>query len=343
MSHVPARDLSDNAVRGAVLTSLIEAASEGAPVKQPHWAHPRVSSTPPVSDTSLEYVHENFKTVVRYPDTKHVVMWRLDIPRQAIVYTGDGSDVQPNAPSQHHLPKIAFKYTQAGKSPVGGIVDTQAASPTPRSVKDCLKCFAAKELWTHPDNVVLIEREEDRRTVMPVTCTTLAESVACLALHDTEALVTANMGESPSWTDQARDPRYAEHQWGINGFRFREWVAVHQDENGIKQSRLAAHCIAFDCVYSQFIPWTIHEKKIVWVKVASTLPVDCKAMNGDTLEEAVRECFLRDAATIPITPGDIVNIKDCEVYTEASGAVGIGYSLRNSRMTHMIIVEPHDG
>lgn len=279
-----------------------------------------------------------------YPDTQHLLMWRLDIPPRAIVYTGTDADVDPASHAQHHLPKILVN-TKANARPVGGIL-LSPDKPTEATVRGCLKTFAATELPSHPSNTVLVTQHDAvigaNRVgpIAPVTCTTLAESVACFSLHVPEAITVCALGESCAWKEDSIDPRYAEVQVALNGFRLRDWAAMHIGKAGTQQSRLASHSVSYDTLYTVSMPWMDQDNATRWVKVASTLPVDGKVLSGPSLKKAVESRFLHDLKMLPTVGGEKVDKHNCEIYTDASGSVGIAYAEKGGTSLQFVLFQP---
>jgi len=269
-------------------------------------------------------------TFFAYPQC--VMMWRLDTPTRAILYTGDcPSEVNPYSQSQHHLSKVLVN-TKVPINSVGGIVSCPHSSDE-ETVRNCLKHFATHGLSTHPSNTVLLMQfdvESNRiQPITPVTCTTLAESVACFALtHPNQSSMSlCNVCESASWSKEGIDPRYSEKQLARNGFRFRDWVAMHVGKC-THQSRLASHCISYDTLHITAMPWIQSDDSIVWIKVVSTLyPQTIATLQGKTLTNAVECRFLRDLRMLPTNQGEKIEKQNCEIYTNTNDSVMIAYGI----------------
>jgi hypothetical protein len=123
------------------------------------------------------------------------------------------------------------------------------------------------------------------------------------------------------------DPRYAEKQSTANGFRYRDWVAMHASKEGTQHSRLAAHAITLSALHTTKIPWLSGDGGMLWVKVGCTVPPHNSTVFGPTLKRAVEARFLHDMSMLPVAePGQTVHRANAEVYTEGPGSVSIVYA-----------------
>jgi hypothetical protein len=171
---------------------------------------------------------------------------------------------------------------------------------------------------------------------MPTVSTTLAESLACFILAPPDKINTCDMGDSPPWKEEGIDPRYAEKQVASNGFRFRDWVAMHVGRGGTQQSRLAAHVVEFDALHVTDMPW-LHDGQVEWVSVASTVSPQSRTLQGPTLRTAVENRFLHDPRMLPVrTQGDTVAKSDAEVYMDGDARATVVYSPTGSARLEMI-------
>lgn len=272
-----------------------------------------------------------------YPAPQTILLWRLDTPPRAIIYLGDGSDVLPSAPSQQHLPKLLINAKTKTRR-VGGI-HSCAGEASEETVRNCIKAFASKHLWTHPENTVLYTQsavKQESGQVMPLTCTTLAESVACFALHVPEEITVCDLGQSCAWKENGIDPRYAEMQIAANGFRLRDWAAMHIGKGGTQQSRLAAHVVRFDALHTLAMPWTDQENVTRWVSVSSTLSPDNRTLHGATLRRAVENRFIHDVKMLPSVDHGRIEKSNCEIYTDAIGSVCVVYAVNGDDHLHFM-------
>jgi hypothetical protein len=275
--------------------------------------------------------------VTHFPETQSILMWRLDIPSRAIIYMGTGAEVSPAAESQHHLHKVLVN-SKVQQRPVGGIVQIQPRSDE-SALRECLCHFAATDLAGHPSNTVLVKAGDAHssddddigsRQTMPISCTTLAESVACFALCPPSKLNRTPLGGSCAWKENGIDPRYAERQQAENGARYRDWVAMHAGRGGTQQSRLASHFVEYDSIYTTKMPWIQEDKSVNWVNVSSTAPPESKTLQGKTLRQAVESRFLHDLRMLPShtqLSRPKIERSNAEIYTANGGTkVAIAYA-----------------
>lgn len=279
--------------------------------------------------------------LAQFERTQSVLLWRMDVPSRAIVYLGWPDAVDPYAESQHHLSK-ALVHSKVPQYPVVGGICLAEERADETAVRGCLKAFAADGLLTHPGNTVLVKADdgsssdEDQELsgcqVVPIACTTLAESVACFALRPASHLTVCQLGSSCPWKEGGIDPRYAERQQAENGLRFRDWAAMHAGKGGTQQSRLASHVVEFDSIFTTKMPWVLNEAdptSVRWVRVASTAKPDSKTLQGKTLRQAVESRFLHDLRMLPVR-GDLgaqrVERSNAEVYSGSDSCVAIAYA-----------------
>jgi hypothetical protein len=275
------------------------------------------------------------------PTEKAVLFWRLDTPPRAILYVGADPAAALLAQSTHHLEKVMINCKVPHRA-TGGILEADCAS-TEEAVRDALRAFARDGLSTHPANTVLITQSEVEpgssatfRQVAPVTCTTLAESVACFTLTRPKNLTFCTLGGSSAWKEDGIDPRYAERQLAENGFRFRDWTALYVGNGGTQQSRLASHLVKYDSLHTAVAPWFLDQGGIQWVETTSTLPPEPRTLHGKSLRHAVESRFMHDLRMLPTEPNCKVSKANCEIYADPSGMVGVVYSHDCSTQLHFI-------
>lgn len=275
------------------------------------------------------------------PTDKAVLFWRLDTPPRAILYVGADPAANLLSQSPHNLEKVMVNC-KVPHRPTGGILETDCSS-TEEAVRDALRAFARDGLSTHPANTVLISQSEVEaesgamvRQVAPVTCTTLAESVACFTLNKPKSITSCQLGKSSAWKEDGIDPRYAERQIADNGFRFRDWTALFVSNEGTQQSRLASHLVKYDCLHSTVIPWFLDQGGFRWVEVSSTLFPEPRTIHGKSLRQAVEARFMHDLRMLPTEGNCKVSKSNCEIYTDLSGTVGIAYCQDGSPQLHFI-------
>ena len=322
---------------GVVLDSM-----QGKPPEQPEAAECYASYTQSLDAGMPEPVLHCL------PAAAKILMWRLDIPPRAIVCVGkELQNVDLHSESFHHLDKIMVNTTVQHKLVIGGIARA-SRSTTEECARQALRDYARTGLSTHPANTVLITKAETEsesggkiKHTTPVTSTTLAESVASLSLARPSNLTTCKIGESCAWKEDGIDPRYAEKQLAENGFRYRDWVAVHVGKNGTQQSRLAAHLVEYDQVYTTVMPWFADDHgQTEWIHVTSSLCPDCKTLHGDTVRHAVESRFMHDTRMLPTENGARVSRSNCEIYTDPLGSVGIAYCPDGCSRLEFICFQP---
>lgn len=280
-----------------------------------------------------------------FPHPCTILMWRLDTPPRAIMFTGPSEElVDPYAQSHHHLPKVLVNC-KVPHRPIGGIVKVPYNS-CEETLRGCLKSFAAEGLASHPANTVLLAQLDGKghrapgEQVAPATCTTLAESVACFALTRPAKVSVCNLGESCAWKEDGIDPRYAEKQLADNGFRYRDWTAMHVGKS-TQQSRLASHLLRAECVHTTMLPWIQPDETVKWVRMSSSVSPDhVVTLQGKSLRHAVESRFIHDLRMLPVDPGYVTERQNCEVYTDPAGGVGIAYAPTGGHSIQFVHFEP---
>lgn len=283
---------------------------------------------------ALEAVLPPIRAVPQDPPVT-ALFWRLDIPPRAIVYLGGGD---PGAGKVHERPKVQLN-AKVHQRTIAGTVRTHPTA-SEADIRRALRAFAHEQLLEHPSNTVLVRRgrDPDGPTAVPLTHTTLTEALHCLALQPPLHLVSCPVGQSQPWEDTAAiDPRYAEKQLAANGFRYRDWVAMHVSRDGTQQSRLAAHAITFATLHTTKIPWLTDEGGVRWVSVAATVPPHNRTIYGATLAKAVQARYIRDSTMLPATePGQTVTRANAELYAHGPGSVAVVYAPQPGNRLHMI-------
>ena len=311
--------------RSHVLASM-PSASRASCADYLAFAHALESVVPPI-------------TTEHCPRTS-LLFWRVDIPPRAVLFMGNAADMDPASQSQHHLSKLLLNCKLPQRAVGGSGLCPLGA--TEHELRGVLRAFAASELRNHPCNVALARVDgqdatpEMARQTSPVTTTTLAESLACFALSPPAHLNVCRVGDSMPWSESNIDPRYAEKQCAGNGFRYRDWVAMHVGRGGTQQSRLAAHAIEFDALHVTKMPW-ICDGCVQWVRVASTVCPQSRTLQGRTLRQAVENRFLHDPRMLPVRSlGDTVVRGDTELYSEGNDRAVVVYSLASTQRLEMI-------
>lgn len=281
---------------------------------------------------------------LQLPLKQAALFWRLDTPSRAILYTGSEMEVDPHLQSTHHLPKVMINAKFCHR-PIGGIIKVQCDSQVD-TLRKAICSFGKDGLAVHPANTVLITKNEfcfgnvtKLKSVAPATCTTLAETIACFGLTNPNIISQCNLGLSNSWKEDGIDPRYAEKQLAENGFRFRDWTALHVNQSGTQQSRLACHVAEYDCLHTIAIPWYADNDHVRWVHVSATLPPKPRTLQGKTLRQAVDCRYMHDLRMLPTENNTNISKPNAEIYTDPQGCVGIAYCLDDSPKIHFICFE----
>jgi len=260
---------------------------------------------------------------VHYDRPREVMLWRVDIPPRLLIYVGKPDAMHPASASRHHADKVLLN----GKATLRTICRIVSLPPgkdpcSEDRVRDSLRAFAGSSLLDHPSNVVLV------KGYGPVTSTTLAETLASLALAPVCMPTVRPLGQPPPrWGGDSIDERYAEKQVAPNGFRFRDWIAMHSTPSGTHQSRLAAHAVRFDALYHTKLPWLGEDGSVRWVRMASTSPPENRTLQGRTLRLAVESRYMHDLRMLPVRgQRDAVLRANAEMYADSPGSVSIVYA-----------------
>ena len=260
----------------------------------------------------------------KFPAPLDFLLWRVDLPPRLLIYTGSSADVAPDSPARHEAPKLLVNG-KANPRTISRLIQLEAHQHTPfteQTVRDSVRLFGKNHLLDHMANTVLVKGHG------PAIATTLAETLASFTLATRPEPIVRELGELPSrWDGDSIDECYAERQDGENGFRFRDWTAMHVGESGTHQSRLAAHLITCDSLLHTQIPWLTEDGGICWVQVASTAPPENRTIQGHTLRQAVEARYMHDLRMLPVrNPGDSVLRANAELYAEGEHQVAIAYT-----------------
>ncbi len=258
---------------------------------------------------------------VQYGRPRQALLWRVDTPPRLLLFVGEPDTLHPGAASRHMAKKLLINGKAAVRSICSITTLPDALAPSEETIRASIAAFAAASLLGHPANVVLV------KGYGPVTSTTLAETLASLALAPVQSPTVRALGQPPPrWGGDSIDERYAEKQTGPNGFRFRDWVAMHSDQAGTHQSRLAAHVVQFDSLHYTKLPWVGEDGGVRWVRVASTAPPENRTLQGRTLRQAVEARYIHDLRMLPVrSQGDAVLRANAEIYA-SDGSVAIAYA-----------------
>lgn len=325
----PPTDLADNRCRGEVLAKLISTVAQHAGMST---FSPWLPATP--GDPADRALNSSVPLCPSQP--LQLIMWKITAPQDTIIYTGCGREVDPFAQHHAHPSKIIIHERYQSKC-VGGVgiceepIDDEA-------VRDCLKAYGAQNMWTHEGNTVL---HQDRKAAfaktraMPLTCTTMAESLACFALYTPSKMHICKLGDFFVQDQTQQDLRYYEKQVADNGFRLRQWAAVYRDDERVLYSKLSTHAATCDRLYENKVLLTDGSSNDRHVVVTSTLPVQA-TLRGSTLLDAVKHlCFVQNA--FPKEQGSAVDQSQSEIYTEGEGVVAVAYSMKGCAKIQLMI------
>lgn len=272
-------DISNNVVRSALLTKLIQHASKDA------GRHPLVWNSP------VQAASDGEATCCYLPREQAVLLWKITLPYHGIVYVGDSADpVDPEAPSQHHLPKVLATTMSERIHHVGGMCSVMPFCPV-QNIRECLKTFAAEKLPNHQLNTRLVKQNLDSKRVCftPISSTTLAEAVACFALHMPRDTRVGLLNQTPRQDVFKSDTRFSEILVGANGSQITDRAAIYHSEmpDITLYSSLQAHVVHFDFLSYEVVDWEGHGK----VEVSSTHVWNLKKIQGETLYSAVMQAI----------------------------------------------------
>lgn len=305
-------DVSCNDVRSEVLKKLIQGASRDA------GRHPLTWKSP------VQAASEGQVTCCYLPREQAVLLWKISLPYHGIVYVGDSADsVDPAAPSQEHLPKMLATTMAERTHHVGGMSSVMPFCPV-QDVRECLKTFAAEKLANHPLNTSLIKQHLDNNRVSytPITSTTLAEAVACFALHTPRDTRVGLLTQTPRQEVFCGDTRVSEILVGANGMQMTDRAAVYRsDQPDITlYSTLQAHVVHFDFLSYEVVDWEGHGK----VEVSSTHVWNMQKIQGDTLYSAIMQVFNKTQ-------------HKADVYEDCHGSLGVVFSPGETMQLNFLI------
>jgi hypothetical protein len=152
------------------------------------------------------------------------------------------------------------------------------------------------------------------------------------------------LNESTPWEGERIDHRYAEHQTGENGTRYRDWATMYHNGDELHRSRLASHEVKVEQTFHthfpvaekvQQAPHNSGPQKYSWVSVCSSLPAELCVLRDlgghsrlESLKRSVENRFMNDSKLLPVrSAGDTIERGNMELYTdEAAGQVMIAYA-----------------
>jgi hypothetical protein len=278
-------------------------------------------------ETCLPPVHSQ-----HFDRPAEVLLWRVDIPPRLLMYVGEPTDVHPAAVSRHGAHKVLLNGKASTRTVSSlAFLERPLSAPerlcTPDDVRASLRSYGMRHLLDHPGNFVFVKGHG------PAVSTSLAESIGSFALGPGPPPTVRTLGQPPPrWGGESIDERYAERQDAPNGFRFRDWVALHSTPIGTHQSRLAAHVVRFDRLYYTKLPWIDDDERVRWVRMASTAPPENRTLHGHNLRHAIETRFMHDLRTLPVrAPGDTVLRANADIYSSAPDTVAIAYAPTGDR------------
>lgn len=262
---------------------------------------------------SMENMHPATRVhILREP--VHLCMWRLDLPPRALVRMPGGENSSP----LHEAPRQLINHKLA--------LPTRASmhvSGSPMCAQDVL---TSVRRWALSNWDGLMRSESIAHAGGRLTLTTLQEAVEAFTGTDSPCVNKGVMGKSCSWDHPGIDARYAEHQEGENGFRYRDWVALHCSPECTQQARLAAHCISVSEWHVTQVPWLRSDGSVTWVHTTATLPIVSRTMRGDTLRQAVESRYMHDPQLLTVArDDDVLTRANMELY-DTDGRVVIAYA-----------------
>jgi len=275
-----------------------------------------------------------------------VLAYRVDCPARVILYNGTNVNTDLS-----HTPPHAMKKTVHPDRPNSRTISGIALLPeTTKDNKlldahDALRSLIAHDVAAkhddfadHPFHRSYIKNQETRHA-QSFTSTTLAESVALFTGPKPQETSYIGLNDFMPWTGERIDHRYAEHQTGENGTRYRDWATMYHDGDELHRSRLASHEIKVEQTYHSHFP--VAEKtngpvpRHSWVSVCSSLPAELcvlRDLGGHTrlesLKRSVENRFMNDSKLLPVRhAGDTIDRGHMELYTdEVAGQVMIAYA-----------------
>ena len=219
------------------------------------------------------------------------VAWRIDLPTVTLRTQGDSPD--PSAmvgwTSTEHLRKSVTKGS-CKRSAVAAGYATRESQVDEAGVRRLILEHFTKNL-----------REEAGNS--HARNTTMAEAALCFTLDPPEnKRSTLPLGGRNKWESDGIDQRYAEVQNADNGFRLRDWAAVHCDTRSgcTWQCRLASHVVHTKDMFHSTLSWLDDAGNLRRVAVKATLPFERRVLKGSGLSSALEGCFKHEPGLLPV-------------------------------------------
>ena len=275
---------------------------------------------------------ESKQTVYRTP--RHVIAWKVEMPQRTILFTGNAKHVLADRFTPHLLEKTILEHRVSFKAPERIHISSDLHDHV---IRDSLLHHVQT---TYTDGFHRETKEAGGHTA-------LEEALTCWIREPPSLHTNIALNTSVQWDSSHEDPRYAETQEGLNGYRYRDWVTMYADSIHIQKCKLDSHVISFDQVYQNQFPWCLDELAnttgFEWVSVSSTLPVspivlrnrNPEKSNFDALSTAIKSRFMQDLSILPVRGADDkVEKQNVNVYTDPTcGQVLLVYAPTSSDQT----------
>ena len=267
------------------------------------------------------------------------VMWRVDLPCVGLSHEDDPPDGSHlhSMSSTVHIRKqaVPLKHKQEAVSDAG--VVPMSSNVDEEGIRRLVTQHFANNLETHPAHTVVTRGEETN------LCTVaLAEALVCLTKRPLEGVITTcPVGAQTQWSGDGIEPRYMTVETASNGRRARDWAAVHVDtkESHTWQARLASHVVTTSSMHLTTMGWIDPEGSTKTVHVQSTLPLEHRVIRGNSLGEAVENCYRRDTGLLPTRHVDTgVDRKSVEAYHPSPHLTLMAYAPMEANSTFELIV-----
>jgi len=280
-----------------------------------------------------------------------ILAYRLDCPSRVLLYQGQSSDVDLSHTPPHAMRKLSYPDRVHNRTISGiALVPETTRHNELLDTHDALRSLIAHDVAAkhddfadHPFHRSTI-KSDDTKILRSVTTTTLAESVALFTGPKPQGTSHVGLNESTPWEGERIDHRYAEHQTGENGVRYRDWATMYHDGDELHRSRLASHEVKVEQTFHthfpvaeklQQAPHSSGPQKYSWVSVCSSLPAELCVLRDlgghsrlESLKRSVENRFMNDSKLLPVRfSGDTIERGNMELYTdEAAGQVMIAYA-----------------
>lgn len=272
-----------------------------------------------------------------------ILAYRVDCPSKVILYQGSSTDMDFGRNPPHTLKKTSYPDKVHNRTLSGVALIPDSTSDFHEALRAVLAHkVAAKhdDFADHSFHKSTIRNQETNKTHV-FTSTILAESVALFTGPKPSQISLISLNESVPWDGERIDHRYAEHQEGSNGSRYRDWASMYHDGPELHRSRLASHEVKVDQTYHTHFPVAERtvaldgKQKYSWVSVCSSLPAEVCVLRDlggytrlESLKRSVENRFMNDSKLLPVrVSGDTIERCNMELYSdEGAGQVMIAYT-----------------